>query len=539
MPEYLYPGVYVEETQTGNKPIEGVSTSTVGFLGLAERGPLDPTLITSFSDFTSVFGKYVSDAKGDHYLAYAVEGFFQNGGQRCFVARVAAATPPATLTSALGALQIWAIGPGEWGNRIAVQTAVAGLRNPSLFKLLVAYWAGGLPPVLPDLTQPIPADVQPPTVLEIFDDLSALPASSTFYEGQVNSLSNLITVKQKKPGVPFIESLLGSPLESPPSPPLSSPLGSPPSSVGPIALHGAKEGPIGLSEFEGNDDNPAKKTGLLALADVDEISILCCPDEFYLDQPDFSIAQQLVIQCQNLKYRFAILQSPLQARKPEDNNFTAPSPRGYAAFYYPWLEVTNPITGLPVLIPPGGHIAGIYARSDTNRGVHKDPANEIIMGINQLQLQTNNQQQAILNPKGVNCLRYFKGLGNLVWGGRTTSSDPDWKYINVRRLFIFVEKSIERGTQWVVFEPNDEALWARARRSVNDFLTGLWMDGMLQGATKEKAFFVRCDRTTMTQADLDNGRFIMLIGIAPVKPAEFVIFRIGQYTGGGSDVTES
>jgi len=540
MPEYLYPGVYVEETPTGNKPIEGVSTSTVGFLGIAERGPLDPTLITSFTDFTSVFGKYVSDAKGDHYLAYAVEGFFQNGGERCFVARVAAATEPAKLTSLDGSIQIWAIGPGGWGNRIAVQTAAAGLRNnPNLFKLLVAYWSDGLPPVLPDLAQPIPADIQTPTVLEIFDDLSALPASSTFYEGQVNSLSNLITVKQKKPGVPFIESLLGSPLESPPSPPLSSPLASPPPSVGPLALQGGKDGPIGLSDFEGDDSDPANKTGLLALGDVDEISILCCPDEFYIDQPDFSIAQQLVIQCQNLKYRFAILQSPLQAGKPESNNFTAPSPRGYAAFYYPWLQVTNPITGLPVLIPSGGHVAGIYARSDTNRGVHKDPANEIIMGINQLQLQINNQQQAILNPKGVNCLRYFKGLGNLVWGGRTTSSDPDWKYINVRRLFIFVEKSIERGTQWVVFEPNDEALWARARRSVNDFLTGLWMDGMLQGATKEQAFFVRCDRTTMTQADLDNGRFIMLIGIAPVKPAEFVIFRIGQYTGGGSDVTES
>jgi phage tail sheath protein FI len=189
-------------------------------------------------------------------------------------------------------------------------------------------------------------------------------------------------------------------------------------------------------------------------------------------------------------------------------------------------------------IPPGGHLAGIYARSDTNVGVHKDPANEIILGIDKLQLSINNQQQAILNPKGVNCLRLFKGQGNLVWGGRTTSPDPDWKYINVRRLFIFVEQSIQLGTQWVVFEPNNDALWARARRSVSDFLTGLWMDGMLLGTTKDQAFFVRCDRTTMTQADLDNGKFIMLIGIAPVKPAEFVIFRIGQYTGGGSDVTE-
>jgi uncharacterized protein len=525
MPEYLYPGVYVEEVDTGNKPIEGVSTSTVGFLGVAERGPLQPTLITSFTDFTHTFGKYVSDAKGDHYLAYAVEGFFQNGGERCFVTRVAGATPPATLTSLDGGMRVLAMGPGAWGNNIVVQTAPAGLHNPNLFKLLVAYWTSNLPSPLPDLTQPIPATIAQPALVESFDDLSALPASSTFYESQINQISNLITVKQLKPGVPVIESL-------------ASPLGSPPASVSPIALQQGSDKPLQLADFEGDDSDPANKTGLLALADVDEVSILCCPDEFYFGISDKNISQALVIQCETLKYRFAILQSPLTAGTPENNNPSVPSQRGYAAFYYPWLQITNPISGVPILIPPGGHIAGIYARSDTNRGVHKDPANEIILGIDQLQLQTNNQQQAILNPKGVNCLRYFKGQGNLVWGGRTTSPDPDWKYINVRRLFIFVEKSIERGTQWVVFEPNDETLWARARRSVGDFLTGLWKDGMLQGATKEQAFFVRCDRTTMTQADLDNGRFIMLIGIAPVKPAEFVIFRIGQYTGGGSDVTE-
>jgi phage tail sheath protein FI len=152
-------------------------------------------------------------------------------------------------------------------------------------------------------------------------------------------------------------------------------------------------------------------------------------------------------------------------------------------------------------------------------------------------LQTNDQQQAILNPKGVNVLRYFKGAGNLVWGGRTTSNDPDWKYINVRRLFIFIEKSILHSTRWVVFEINDEPLWARVRRSIGDFLTTLWRDGMLQGAKKEQAYFVKCDRTTMTQADIDNGRLICVIGIAPVKPAEFVIFRIGQWDG-GSSVTE-
>jgi uncharacterized protein len=531
MPEYLYPGVYVEEVDTGNKPIEGVSTSTVGFLGIAERGPLQATLITSFSDFTNIFGKYVSDSQGDHYLAYAVEGFFQNGGERCFVMRVAGATPKlppeegwvenASLISADGGMYVSAIGPGGWGNNIAVQTAPASLPNPNLFKLLVAYWSGGAPNPLPDLTQPLPTGVPSPTMFESFDDLSASPVSSTFYESQINQISNLITVKQLKPGLPTFEAFLSSP-------PTSSAVG----------LTNGIDKPIELADFEGDDSDPANKTGLLALADVDEISILCCPDEFYFSQKDTNISQTLLIQCETLQYRFAVLQAPRTAGRPENNNPPFSSARGYAAFYYPWLQITNPITGVAMLIPPGGHIAGIYARSDTNRGVHKDPANEVILGIDQLQLQINNQQQAILNPKGVNCLRYFKGQGNLVWGGRTISTDPDWKYINVRRLFIFVEKSIEMGTQWVVFEPNDQTLWARARRSVSEFLTGLWQDGMLQGATKEQAFFVRCDNTTMTQADLDNGRFIMLIGIAPVKPAEFVIFRIGQYAGGGSSVSE-
>jgi phage tail sheath protein FI len=539
MPDYLYPGVYVEEVDTGNKPIEGVSTSTVGFLGIAERGLLQPTLITSFSDFTNAFGSYVHDAQGDHYLAYAVEGFFQNGGQLCFVTRVAASTSSsASQTSLDGGMQVKAVGPGAWGNNIAVQTAQAGLQaNHNLFKLLVAYWSGGLPDPLPDLTQqtqPFSAKTRP-TVLESYDDISILPTDSTFYENQINQISNLITVKQLQPVNPV----------NPITPEFESVPASP-GSVAPMLLQQGSDGTIELSDFEGNDTDPANKTGLLALADIDEISILCCPDEWYFYATDptekqlntNNIANALVQQCQNLMYRFAILQSPSTAPPPANHFPSIPTERGYAAYYYPWLQVTNPNTGVPVLIPPGGHMAGIYARSDNNVGVHKDPANEIIMGIDQLKLPINNLVQAILNPVGVNCLRYFKGQGNLVWGGRTTSTDPDWKYINVRRLFIFVEHSIQLGTQWVVFEPNDQTLWARARRSVTDFLTGLWMDGMLQGTTKEEAFFVRCDQTTMTQADLDNGRFIMLIGIAAVKPAEFVIFRIGQYSGGGSDVTE-
>jgi phage tail sheath protein FI len=504
MPEYLYPGVYVEEVDTGNKPIEGVSTSTVGFVGIAERGPLEPTLITSFSEFRRIFGDYVKEGDNDRYLAYATEGFFVNGGLRCFVTRVTSATAT-TAELTIGGMLIKAVGPGTWGDNVVIQIAPPGLKSPSLFKLIVAYWASALPEPIPDLNSLSSSKASPPKLVEVYDNLTATPTSSTFYETEVNDVSHLVVLQQKAAGVPAFGN--AAPLQG-----------------------GADGDPIQLGDFEGSETLSGSKTGLLALEDIDEISLLCCADEHMVE----GITSQLIAQCENLKDRFAILQAKINAGNAENND--PPTDSKYAAFYFPWLRVINPLTGASLLVPPGGHLAGIYARSDTERGVHKDPANEVIRGIDELQLKTNKQQQAILNPKGVNVLRFFKGSGNLVWGGRTISKDPDWKYINVRRLFIFVEKSIERGTQWVVFEPNDEPLWARVRQSVSEFLRRLWMDGMLQGRSVEEAYFVRCDRTTMTQGDIDNGRLIMLIGIAPVKPAEFVIFRIGQWTG-GSEVT--
>jgi uncharacterized protein len=185
-----------------------------------------------------------------------------------------------------------------------------------------------------------------------------------------------------------------------------------------------------------------------------------------------------------------------------------------------------------VVAPPSGHLAGIYARVDVERGVHKAPANELIRGIVQIDQTINKREQDLLNPFpiNINVLRFFPDRGNRVWGARVVTSDPEWKYINVRRLFIFLESSLTVGTQWVVFEPNDEPLWARVRASVSNFLTTVWRSGALQGATAAEAFFVKCDRTTMTQDDIDNGRLIILVGVAPVKPAEFVIFRIQQKT---------
>jgi phage tail sheath protein FI len=511
MPEYLTPGVYIEEVNTGNKPIEGVSTSTVGFLGVAERGPGKAALITSFTDFARAFGLYYATDR-QFYLAFALEGFFQNGGQRCFVQTVRSSAA-VVASHAANKMNITAVNGGIWGNRVAVK--IEKSNNGTGIRLTSMYWST-TPPAKADGTVEIdptsrdPADLRSPNrrepqIAEVYDDLDSDPLSTSFYGKRINGISNLITVAQTAAGTP-----------------------------NPLALTllagGTNGNPLVLADFEGDPTKPpGQKTGLDAFTEIDEISLLCCPDSYALGDND-EINDKLIDQCEVLKNRFAILSSTSNEPLPFGISFNSQ----YAAFYYPWMNVINPQTGHKLLIPPAGHIAGIYARSDDARGVQKDPANEQIRGIDSLQLTLTDAQQALLNPIGINALRYFKGAGNLVWGGRTTSLDPDWKYINVRRLFIFIEQSILRSTRWAVFEINDEPVWAQVRRSISDFLTRLWMDDMLQGATKDQAFFVRCDRTTMTQADIDNGRLICVIGIAPVKPAEFVIFRIGQWTGGSS-----
>lgn len=280
--------------------------------------------------------------------------------------------------------------------------------------------------------------------------------------------------------------------------------------------------------------NPIDRTGLFALKNIEHISIVAIPG-----RTSQFVQQELITHCELMRYRFAVIDS-----REGDGVAEVQAQRGlydtkYAALYYPWLRIVDPFPDNPrapgsVEIPSSGHILGIYARSDIERGVHKAPANEVIRNIADLEFKLTKEEQDILNPQNINVLRNFREInrGLRVWGARTLTSDPDWKYVNVRRLFIFVEHSIDRGTQWVVFEPNSEALWERVRRAVSAFLTNVWRDGALMGKTREEAYFVKCDRTTMTQADIDNGRLIVQVGIAPVKPAEFVIFRIGQWAGG-------
>jgi len=280
-----------------------------------------------------------------------------------------------------------------------------------------------------------------------------------------------------------------------------------------------------IEDFVGIDGGSGARTGIQALEDITEISICIVPGMW-----SGTVQSALINQCESLRYRFAILDPPDGLSIEDIMAFREPIDTKYAALYYPWVQVMDPSTVQPVDVPPSGHMAGIYAQTDNTRGVWKAPANVVISMITKIAQDVNKREQELLNPVGINALRYFPDYGNRVWGARTVSSESSWKYINVRRLFIYVEASIDRGTQWVVFEPNDETLWALVRHTISDFLTTTWRSGALQGTTAAEAFFVKCDRTTMTQDDIDNGRLICMIGIAPVKPAEFVIFRIQQYT---------
>jgi len=283
--------------------------------------------------------------------------------------------------------------------------------------------------------------------------------------------------------------------------------------------------------FIGEDKGPGARTGLKTFEDIDEISLVCAPG---MTSP--AIQDAVLTHCEVKKNRFAVFDSP----ETIDGIDKLPKPRDskYGAYYFPWIEVYDPERG-NIFIPPSGHMVGIYARTDNERGVHKAPANEIVRGALGLKYSISRGEQDILNPKGINCIRDFsrRGRGIRVWGARTVSSDASWRYINVRRLFIMVEESIDIGMQWAVFEPNDQRLWKKITRDVSAFLYRIWRTGALFGLTPEEAFYVKCDAETNPVETIDAGQVITEIGICPVKPAEFVIFRIGQWQS-GSDVAE-
>jgi Bacteriophage tail sheath protein len=527
MPEYLAPGVYTEEISTGPVPIEGVSTSNAGFVGLTERGPTAVRMVTSLRDFQRWYGGPV-DPETVSFLPFAAKGFFDNGGQRLFVARVTrpnAVASSLTLATNAAGLVLQAIGAGDLNNRLFARVLAPSRRDPAnpaqtdpnRFRLQILYYS--TPPPLPlvdpfDRTRLRDINRRVPDESEDWDDLSADPTSSA-YVLTVLQGSHLVAAAPDAPGQP--------------------------AAVGWTPFTGGANGDAATADtFLGTDEPP---TGLAALRRIDEISLLCVPDEVNADllpqAARDAIRNAIVVQCEELRDRFAVLQ--VDRGQAEAANINPPLTSSYVAIYYPWLRVLDPRTNDTRLVPPGGHVVGVYAGTDITRGVHKAPANVDLRGIitrdlpgdrKPLEYLVNKRQQDILNPRGINVVRDFRAdrRGIRVWGARTLSADAQWKYVNVRRLFIFVEESIDEGVQWVVFEPNSEPTWDRVRRSISNFLVSVWKSGALMGSRPEEAFFVRCDRTTMTQQEIDTGQLVCYIGLAPVKPAEFVILRYSQKT---------
>lgn len=574
MAEYLSPGVYVEEFDSGAKPMEGVGTSTAGFIGLAEKGPVVgvPQLVTNFADFKRTYGGYLSENEFGEYrfLAYAVEHFFVNGGSRCFIARVAPSDAkqakgiaPVELEDE-GVVRFIAKNPGVWGDRIKINVSPASKAKTQILEALgnktyrvkngagflpgdvVAYTAKGeakavynrvvtnqdnvmsfeeefegdvvdtaLLPAKVISTCEITLEVKYEDQAETYENVSFNINASGYIEKKLAKSDLVIAeyIAQKHDGciAPYDEITANG------------------QAATVIGLSGGSNGSVSSispSDFMGVDNGAGRRTGIQSFVDNDVVSIMAIPG---VTEPNVQLT--LVAHCENLASRFAILDIPRDAKKVQDviahrDIFDS----NYAALYHPWLEVFDPLDKKSMALPPSGSMAGIYARSDNTRGVHKAPANEVVRACVGLDCQFNKGEQDILNPKGVNLIRVFPGQGIRVWGARTASSDGSWKYVNVRRLFIFIEETIKANTSWAVFEPNDEVLWVRVQRTISVFLTNLWRGGSLAGTSADEAFFVNIGRNTMSQDDIDNGRLICVIGVAPVKPAEFVIFRITQKT---------
>ncbi|WP_283117681.1 phage tail sheath family protein [Anaerotruncus colihominis] len=593
MAEYLSPGVYVEEFESGALPMEGVSTSTAGFIGMAERGPVigRPQLVTNFADYQRMYGSYLSEAKyGDYrFLPYAVEQFFLNGGSRAFIMRVVPQGAKCSATSGSAVLKFTAANPGEWGDRLRVTITPASKAKTQALEAIddrsvrvkscdgftagdvVEFYDGrtlshnrvksAIDGVL-SFEEPIGCDIVDTNLLpkkviktcefnvsvrfedaeETYLNVSLNESASSYIAARMQK-SELVTVEVGKvPAQPAAQ----APAEkkddkkdekAPAVAPAAKAAGVMPpyKAVGGVGeslslgFSGGSDGNIGgtkASDYMGSNNGPGKRTGIQAFLENAQVSIMAVPGV-----TDSDVQLALVAHCENTKSRFAVLDIPLDKKKVGDvldhrNMFDT----SYAALYHPWLEVFDPLARKSSYMPPSGAMVGIYARTDTERGVQKAPANEVVRGCTGLSCPYNEGEQDILNPQGVNLIRSFTGRGIRVWGARTASSNPLWKYINVRRLFIFVEESLKANTNWVVFEPNSEALWGRVQRTIELFLSSMWRSGALAGTSPGEAFFVNIGRSTMTQDDIDNGRLICNIGIAPVKPAEFVIFRITQHT---------
>lgn len=612
MPEYLAPGVFVEDVSFRAKSIEGVATSTTGIAGRTHFGPVSyglgpvdhrPRLVTSFSEFERTYGSI--DPLDDDtlcYLAHAARAFFLNGGVRLVVSRVYASKgilrlelgdqdPGSGVAVAVvkddggNVLGRWqARWPGRHGNAtISVRpirsgnVAVTGAGNVVVARGArdgaVVEVAADAPKVNDPLdganlhivtvepdgsqtfTPPLPGGTTRMHIVElqvttrvgpertdVTSQLGVSPAHRRFL-GTVLDLEDPddeTSVVAFYPNAANVDPLkLAVALTTPPAGGQQDP-----KNVGVFTLSGGDDGNAVtaddlIGEAPSPDDRTDRATGLTALADREEIAIVMMPDAAGLDKDErFTATQGLIAHAEAPNaYRIAVVDPPAAASLNEVREFRGQFDSAHAALYYPWVEILDPSqpanTGTArtrLTVPPSGFVTGIYARTDVSRGVFKAPANEVVRGLTRFESNVNTPRQQVLNPEGINALRFFDGRGYRVWGARTMSSDPEYKYVNVQRFLTFLGHSVYRASAWAVFEPNGPLLWSRVSQAVRDFLEVQWRDGALLGATRDEAYFVRCDRSTMIQNDLDNGRLICLVGVSVVRPAEFVIFRIGQFT---------
>lgn len=589
MAEYLSPGVYVEEVDSGLKSIEEVSTSTAGFVGLAQRGPLSgvPQLVDDFSVYQRKFGGYLNEEDYGpwRYLPNAVEQFFNNGGSRCYVVRVLPgmdereeAKRPAKAVWSWPAVSkdiitFRAANEGVWGNGISLSflpnpAVTAGMEitgitgktegekggKPVLSGTLVKvqklrdgrdlvtgaivrvevgeYTTYGTVISLENGAIRIELDSEVTTcssaaaavVTSPEFDVSIWLAGKLVEGYSVLSLENgvsgftaafeksaYITVQGKefvdKPAL--YAALTGCAV---------------PLSGGRDCAEGGRPADLmDVEPYKGVDKGPGKRSGIPAFKDVPDVNILLAPG---LTDP--AGISELVAFCENEKSCVCILDMPKgEAVINELITYRSAVDSSYAAMYHPWLQVYGPLEGKPIFVPPSGAVAGIYARTDFQRGVHKAPANEPVGNCMGLEIQFKSGKQEFLNPSGINLIQNISGLGLRVIGARTCSKDGNWRYINVRRLFIFLEQSVYASIGWAVFEPNDQRLWSRVSGTISSFLNTQWRNGMLAGVTAEEAYFINIGKdSTMTQDDILNGRLICDIGVALLRPAEFVVFRV-------------
>ncbi len=544
--DYFAPGVYIEEIDRGSRPIEGVSTAVGGFVGFTEdvRGGAElykPMLITNWTQYLNYFARPQSDGYTDFdaYLPHSVYGYFMNGGGRCWVTSIGTQLPgtpkPAVQENASLLIQSRGNRPSLTFTLRPEQVAAGAIR------LLIS---DGSPRPLPEGTEGEPPQntgeyfnlqiCRGEEILEQYENLTMhadVAANVATYVVTALRNSMYVTVTDEaQTGRPLARRPVNGEYEL--TPPIV------PSSPDRFSR-----------DVEGVRDD---RTGVRGIFEIDEITMLACPDimrayeaqVMNLEQVH-GIMELMVSMCEgsasgdipNPPNRMVVLDSPPDRVKPQEvvswlQSFNRRSM--FAALYYPWIKIPNPRNaGRPILVPPCGHMMGVWARTDETRGVYKAPANEVPKGVIGLGYDTNFREQELLNPLGINCIRNFPNRGIRVWGARTLV-EPDkteWRYISVRRLISYIEKSIELGTQWAVFEPNDEDLWARVRRTVSNFLERIWREGALFGATPEQAFYVKCDQELNPPETMILGRLYVEVGVCPVRPAEFVVFRISQWNG--------